>query len=97
MRLGFSATRRSPEDLLTPPRMWPEDFLGRDRSPSGPVCRGPALWRWIGRVALFVMFADVALSEKPPYLESALVRCFLVSPGGRWRCLGKDGFSATER
>jgi len=48
-------------------------------------------------VALFVMFADVALSEKPPYLESALVRCFLVSPGGRWRCLGKDGFSATER
>jgi hypothetical protein len=42
------------------------------------------------------MFADVALSEKPPYLESALVMCFLVSPGGRWRRLGKDGFSATR-
>lgn len=67
---GFSATQ-----------MEPEDFLDRDRSPSGPVCGGPALWRWIGRVALFVMFADVALSEKSPYLRSAWVRMVSRPPG----------------
>jgi hypothetical protein len=54
--VGFLATRRSPEDLLTPPRMWPEDFLGRDRS----LRRS--------------MSADVALSEKSPYLGGAWVR-----------------------
>jgi hypothetical protein len=32
------------------------------------------LWYWIGRAALFVVFPDVALSEKSPYLGSARVR-----------------------
>jgi hypothetical protein len=70
-------------------RMQPNDFLGRDRSPSGPspwycpsrlpplesdVCpSGPSLGYWIGRVALFVMPADMALSEKSPHLGGTRV------------------------
>jgi hypothetical protein len=79
-------------------RMQPNDFLGRDRSPSGPSpwycpsrlppmesdvsASGPSLGYWIGRVALFVMFADMALSEKSPHLGGAL---------------GEVDFSATRR
>ena len=47
--------------VVLAPRRPPEDFLGRDRS-SG----GSALWRSVS--------ADVALSEKSPYLGSAWVR-----------------------
>ena len=86
--------RYSSEVDFSATRMQPNDFLGRDRSPSGPSlgyrpsrlppmesdvsASGPSLGYWIGRVALFVMFADVALSEKPPYLGSALVRYFFL-------------------
>ena len=76
------------EDGFSVTQMEPEDFLGSDRSPSGPVCGGPALWYWIGRVALFVMFADVALSQKSPYLGSAWVR--MVFSATRYRLVRQD-------
>jgi hypothetical protein len=41
-------------------------------------------------VALFVMFADVALSEKSPYLGSAWVR--MVFSATRYRLVSQDLF-----
>ena len=56
--------------LWQEPWMWSEDFRGRDRSPSGPPLRGGQSLRWS-------MSADVALSEKSPYLGGAQVRLIL--------------------
>jgi hypothetical protein len=69
--------------------MQPDDFRGRDRSPSGPspgtglvvltvesACSGE--WRY------FVMFAGVALSEKSPYLGGSRVWLSLWQEPGMW-------------
>ena len=50
--------------LSKDPREQPENFFGRDRSPSGPALR-------------LSVSEDVALSEKSPYLGGVWVRLSL--------------------
>ena len=60
--------------------MPPNDFRGRDRSPSGPALRRS-------------VSADVALSEKSPYLGGAWVRQVF----GRTRWMPPKDFRGRDR
>jgi hypothetical protein len=58
---GFIGFYTVTDSWILAPRISPNDFRGRDRSPSGPCLR----WS---------VSTDVALSEKSPYLGGAWVR-----------------------